>query len=126
MINLRRLGRAGYADYPVSLHQVCNPLVDAPEHHGLFRVLNQASPGWEMVFEAPFAPDLIALAPCVQDLAQRFMLPCGDRVNAGDDLPLFGIVPGYQIDHNAKAVTTGYLLYPMRQRRDGGGMKRWR
>ncbi|MCT2386582.1 pyridoxal phosphate-dependent decarboxylase family protein [Erwinia pyrifoliae] len=117
-INLRRLGRAGYADYLVSLHQARNALVDALERHGLFRVLNQASLGWEVVFEVPFAPDLIALAPSRQELAQRFMQECWDRVNAGYDLPLFSIVPGYQIGNDANAVTTGFLLYPMRPRQD--------
>ncbi|CCG87871.1 Glutamate decarboxylase 1 [Erwinia piriflorinigrans CFBP 5888] len=117
-INLRRLGRAGYADYLVSLHQARNSLVEALERHGLFRVLNHASLGWEVVFEAPFDPELIDRVGTHQDLAAGFMQACWDRVNAGYDLPLFSIIPGYQIDNDAKSVTTAFLLYPMRQREE--------
>lgn len=117
-VNLRRLGRAGYADYLIGLHQARDSLADALQRHGLFRVLNRASLGWELVFEAPFAPELIELAPSYQDLALGFMQECWDRVNAGYDLPLFSIVPGYRIDNDPAAVTTGFLLYPMQQRSD--------
>ncbi|UZW61127.1 pyridoxal phosphate-dependent decarboxylase family protein [Lysobacter enzymogenes] len=117
-MNLRRLGRVGYGDYLAGLHQARDALADALQRHGLFRVLNRASLGWELVFEAPFAPDLLALAPSRQDLALGFMQECWDRVNAGYDLPLFSIVPGYRIDNDPDAVTTGFLLYPMQQRSD--------
>ncbi|MFK3650338.1 pyridoxal phosphate-dependent decarboxylase family protein [Lysobacter enzymogenes] len=117
-MNLRRLGRDGYGDYLAGLHDARNALADALERHGLFRVLNRASLGWELVFEAPFDPELIALAPSYQDLALGFMQECWDRVNAGYDLPLFSIVPGYRIDNDPAAVTTGFLLYPMQPRSD--------
>jgi len=117
-VNLRRLGRAGYADYLIGLHDARNSLADALQRNGLFRALNRASLGWELVFEAPFAPDLVELAPSYQDLALGFMQECWDRVNAGYDLPLFSIVPGYRIDNDPAATTTGFLLYPMQQRSD--------
>ncbi|WP_145573034.1 pyridoxal phosphate-dependent decarboxylase family protein [Yersinia mollaretii] len=117
-VNLRRLGRNGYADYLTSLHDARNSLADAFERHGLFRVLNTSSLGWELVFEAPFGSDLIALALSYQDLAMSFMQECWTRVNAGYDLPLFSVVPDYRINNNPDAVTTGFLLYPMQQRAD--------
>lgn len=117
-INLRRLGREGYAAYLVSLHAARNSLTDALERHGLFRVLNHSSLGWEVVFEAPFDSDLIAFAPSYHDLATSFMQVCWDRITAGYDLPLFSIVPGYHNHRDPEKSITAFLLYPMRQRRD--------
>lgn len=117
-VNLKQLGRRGYGDYLAGLHGARNALCAAIERHGLFRVLNRASLGWEIVFEVPFAPDLIELAPSYQDLALSFMQECWDRVTAGYDLPLFSIVPGYRIDNDPASVTTGFLLYPMQPRSD--------
>ena len=114
-VNIRRLGRRGYGAYLAGLHEARNSLADALDRHGLFHVLNTSSLGWEVIFEAPFDPDLIALAPSYQDLAMRFMQECWERVNAGYDLPLFSIVPDYRVNNDPKTITTGFLLYPMRQ-----------
>ncbi|MCB5309672.1 pyridoxal phosphate-dependent decarboxylase family protein [Yersinia massiliensis] len=117
-VNLRQLGRNGYADYLTTLHDARNSLANALERQGLFQVLNKSSMGWELVFEAPFGADLISLASSYQDLAMSFMQECWARVNAGYDLPLFSVVPDYRIDNDPDAVTTGFLLYPMQQRAD--------
>lgn len=117
-INLRQLGRNGYADYLTTLHDARNSLANALERHGLFPVLNKSSMGWEVVFGVPFGPDLIAVALSYQDLAMSFMQECWARVNAGYDLPHFSVVPDYCIDNDPDAVTTGFLLYPMQQRAD--------
>ncbi|BEM02344.1 hypothetical protein SM14VA2_47560 (plasmid) [Serratia marcescens] len=47
-----------------------------------------------------------------------FMQECWERVNAGYNLPLFSIVPGYRIENDPNKVTTAFLLYPMRQHQD--------
>ncbi|MGQ6551093.1 MULTISPECIES: pyridoxal-dependent decarboxylase [unclassified Serratia (in: enterobacteria)] len=117
-VNLNQLGRHGYATYLASLHEARNSLADALERHGLFRVLNHSSLGWEVVFEAPFDSELIALASSYQDLAMLFMQECWDRVNAGYDLPHFSIVPGYPVNNDPKTIICGFLLYPMQQHSD--------
>lgn len=117
-INLRKLGRHGYAAYLIRLHEARDSLTNALERHGLFRVLNYSSLGWEVVFDIPFEPEVIALAPSKEELAMGFMQECWDRVNAGYDLPLFSVVPGYRIENDPDTVTTAFLLYPMRQRLD--------
>lgn len=117
-INLRKLGRQGYADYLIRLHEGRNALTRAIERHGLFHVLNRSSLGWEVVFDIPFDSDVIALASSREALAVSFMEECWARVNAGYDLPLFSIVPGYRIDNDPLNVTTAFLLYPMTQRPD--------
>ncbi|AKG70903.1 L-2,4-diaminobutyrate decarboxylase [Serratia fonticola] len=115
-INLRKLGRYGYAAYLNRLHEARDALTHALERHGLFRVLNHASLGWEVVFEIPFESDVVALASTRQELAMNFMQECWERVDAGYDLPLFSVVPEYRIDNDPNAVTTAFFLYPMRQR----------
>lgn len=117
-INLRKLGRNGYADYLVRLHEARDSLTDALERHGMFRILNYSSLGWEVVFDIPFDSDVIALASSTEELAMNFMQECWERVNAGYDLPLFSIVPGYRIENEPDKVTTAFLLYPMRQHQD--------
>lgn len=117
-INLRKFGRQGYADYLIRLHEGRNALTRAIERHGLFHVLNRSSLGWEVVFDIPFDSDVIALASSREELAVSFMEECWARVNAGYDLPLFSIVPGYRIDNDPQNVTTAFLLYPMTQRQD--------
>ena len=117
-INLRKLGRNGYAAYLVRLHEARDSLTSALERHGLFRVLNYSSLGWEVVFDIPFDSDVIALASSREELAMSFMQECWERVNAGYDLPLFSIVPGYRIENDPDNVTTAFLLYPMRQHQD--------
>ena len=47
-----------------------------------------------------------------------FMQECWERVNAGYDLPLFSIMPGYRSENDPNKVTTAFLLYPMRQHQD--------
>ncbi|MEZ9701108.1 aspartate aminotransferase family protein [Vibrio sp. 10N.261.46.E12] len=115
-INLQKLGRSGYASYLTQLHEARESLTHAIEKHGLFRVLNQSSLGWEVVFEIPFSSDVLALCPSKQDLAMKFMQQCWDRVNAGHDLPLFSIVPEYRVENDPKKTTTAFLLYPMSPR----------
>ncbi|CND11923.1 putative decarboxylase [Yersinia intermedia] len=117
-INLRKLGRHGYATYLNRLHEARDSLTSALERHGLFRVINYCSLGWEVVFKVPFDSDLIALASSEQELAMSFMQECWERVNAGYDLPLFSIIPGYRIENDPDTVTTAFLLYPMQQRQD--------
>ncbi|MEY7870992.1 hypothetical protein [Enterobacter roggenkampii] len=82
------------------------------------RVLNYSSLGWEVVFDIPFDPDVVALASSREELAMSFMQECWERVNAGYDLPLFSIVPGYRIENDRNKVTTAFLLYPMQQNHD--------
>lgn len=117
-INLRKLSRHGYAAYLARLHEARDSLTRAFERHGLFRVLNYSSLGWEVVFEIPFKPEVIALAASRQELAMSFMQECWERVNAGYDLPLFSVVPGYRVENDPDTVTTAFLLYPMRQHQD--------
>lgn len=116
-VSLMQSGRKGYAAYLGTLHAARNSLQQAIIRHGLFRVLNQTSLGWEVVFGVPFAEDLIAYSS-EQALAVGFMQACWNRVDAGYDLPLFSIVPDYRINNAPDQVTTGFLLYPMRQRSD--------
>lgn len=117
-INLRKLGRQGYADYLIQLHAGREALTRAIELHGLFKVLNRTSLGWEVIFDIPFDPDVIALTPSRDELAVSFIEECWERVNAGYDLPLFSIVPGYRIENDPDNVTSAFLLYPMKLRKD--------
>lgn len=117
-VNLRRLGRRGYADYLALLHRARNSVSDALARHSFFRVLNENSLGWEVVFAILFAPDIISLSQSHEELAMSFMQECWERVNAGYNLPLFSIVPGYRINNDPENIITAFLVYPMRQYSD--------
>jgi hypothetical protein len=76
----------------------------AIEKHGRFRLLNEHSLGWEIVFDDP-------------DLRRNtgvtlidFVEHCWDRVLSGGRLPLISIVPEYA--HGGRA-GPALLIYPM-------------
>lgn len=121
-VNLCRLGRPGYAEYLVGLHAAREAATAALRRHDVFSVLNESSLGWEVVFAIHFAPDILSLARSYDEVAIHFMQVCWDRVNAGYDLPLFSIVPGYRINNNVDDITTAFLIYPMKQHSD----EQWR
>ncbi|HEV7937106.1 MAG TPA: pyridoxal-dependent decarboxylase [Solirubrobacteraceae bacterium] len=113
-VNLRMLGRNGFGEYLVSLHQGRAGLEQAIERHGQFTVLNHSNLGWEVLFHIPF--EEAGADAAYDDIAIAFMEHCWRRVREGRELPLFSIVPEYHIDHDPARSRVAFLLYPMNAR----------
>jgi glutamate/tyrosine decarboxylase-like PLP-dependent enzyme len=113
-LNLRRLGREGFGAYLVGLHRARSALEQAIERHGQFTVLNRENLGWEVLFHVPFAVHRGEHA--YAEIAVAFMEHCWQRVQKGDNLPLFSIVPEYHVAHDPSRSRVAFLLYPMCER----------
>ena len=113
-INLKTLGRAGLTDYLLALYQAREGLCQAFQRQSRFKVINDDCLGWEVVFEMPFAEDIVAGADSRQSVAMAFISDCWQLTTAGYDTPLFSIVPDYRINNHPDQLTTAFLLYPMK------------
>jgi glutamate/tyrosine decarboxylase-like PLP-dependent enzyme len=109
-VNLRGLGREGYARYLASLHRGRSGLEAAIGRHGEFRLLNRGSLGWEVVIDIPFTG---VKSDTYGDTAVAFMEHCWRRVRDGHELPLFSIVPEFHEEHDPARSRFAFLIYPM-------------
>lgn len=112
--SLNKYGRSGLADYLMSLQQARDELEQAVAAHGQFRVVNRSSGGWEVVFTIEFPPALCQGAASLAGVSMAFATWCWARVRAGEDLPLFSIVPGFRDTPQSPVCDNAFLLYPMR------------
>ncbi|HEX8104879.1 MAG TPA: pyridoxal-dependent decarboxylase [Solirubrobacteraceae bacterium] len=112
-VNLVGLGRRGLGAYLADLHEGRDGLEAALHRHGRFAALNTSSLGWEVVFDIP-QPSSIGAS--YREFAISFMEHCWARVARGEGLPLFSIVPEYQIDHQPELSRVAFVLYPMGSR----------
>lgn len=112
-VNLKSLGRRGLASYLVSLHKSREDACAAIRRHSRFRILNEHSLGWEIVFALQFSADAVRGAVTHDQLCALFSEYCSGHVTAGYNLPLFSIVPGYLPADIAAGHAAGFLIYPM-------------
>jgi glutamate/tyrosine decarboxylase-like PLP-dependent enzyme len=102
-VNLLCLGKQGLMDNLESLHAQRAAGELAIEKHGRFRLLNQHSLGWEIVFDDP------VLRTDVGATLIDFVERCWERVLSGARLPLMSIVPEYARGGRAGPAL---LIYP--------------
>lgn len=107
-VNLRSLGKAGIVEYLASLHASRADVEQALGRHGRFRLLNEHSLGWEVVFHDP----VVAHQADGGQTLIEFVRHCWDRVLAGDRLPLISVVPAYRA---ASSTGPALLIYPMQR-----------
>lgn len=104
-VSLLSLGKQGLMDYMESLHAHRAAGERAIEEHGRFRLLNQHSLGWEIVFDEPGLRRDAGVT--LIDFAEH----CWDRVLSGGRLPLISVVPEYV---HAGRARPALLIYPMK------------
>lgn len=113
-VSLNKYGRSGLASYLWSLQQARDEVQQAMQLHGRFRPLNLSSCGWEIVFAVDFPEELVTAAGSLARLSMAFMQSCWKKTQAGEDLPLFSIVPAFRDPACSKVHDNAFLLYPMR------------
>ena len=116
-VNLVGLGRSGLGAYLADLHEGRRGLESALAHHGRFAALNATSLGWEVVFDIP---QPASVQGTYRDFAVSFIEYCWTRVARGEGLPLFSIVPEYQVSHQPEHSRVAFVLYPMGPREPAG------
>lgn len=112
-VAMNRLGRVGFQEYLVQLHTLHMKCKDALEKVSGISVINDASLGWELVFQIAF--NRIRLHSShfdTSEIAKTFIQYCWNETNKGHEVPLISIVPEFKVNPD-DSMKTAFLLYPM-------------
>jgi glutamate/tyrosine decarboxylase-like PLP-dependent enzyme len=92
-VNLRTLGSAGYLQYLCSLYvakrRAANAIASVPGFH----IVDETDLGWAITFEVDLPELSRQVVEAVPSVAACFVQWSWARIEAGDDVPLIGLVP---------------------------------